>query len=191
MIADVTRLLRSELEQFLRRKAHLGAAENIVRLTHFFSGEGGAGIPNSSLGMCLFNLDEERIMRTPGLVATRNGDRISYAQPEVRLNLYLLFAANFPEYTTGLRFIGWTIAFFQSRRVFSARNTPAMPPTISDLAVDIYAMTLEQQNYLWNILGAKYLPSVAYQVRPVLIQEGEIEFEAPPVQEIDLRTGSK
>ncbi len=166
----------------------MGTSAEIVRLTHFAETRDTIAIPNDTIGMCLFNLDEERILKTPGLQVRRNGDRVAFQQPEVRLNLYLLFAANFRQYSEALRFIGWTVAFFQSRRVFNHRNTPTLPPTVSEMAVDMYAMTLEQQNYLWSMLGIRYLPSVAYQVRPVVIQEAQVESEQVPVMEIDLRT---
>jgi hypothetical protein len=179
-------LLRADLERFLRRKARLSTTESLVNLTHFAERNGQSPIPSNTMGMCLFNLDEERIMRTPGLAALRNGERIASTQPEVRLNVYLLFAANFATYATAIRYLGWTVAFFQTKRVFSPRNTPAMNPALSDVAVDLYAMTLEQQNYLWNILGSSYLPSVAYQVRPVVVQEAELEAEGAPVIEIDI-----
>jgi hypothetical protein len=99
----------------------------------------------------------------------------------------MLLAANFDDYEQGLKYIAWTVGFFQRKRVFNQANTPGMEPEMPEMAVDLYAMTLEQQNYLWTILGAKYLPSVAYQVRPVVIQEAEIELESVPVKEIDLR----
>jgi hypothetical protein len=191
VISEACQLLRGELEAFLRRKARLGPATELVRLTPFATADGAPGIPPGLVGMCLFNIDEERVMKSPGLVPTRNGDRITYTQPEVRLNLYLLIAASpaastdpgagYPE---ALRRIGWTVAFFQSKRVFDHRNTPGMDPRLAEMAVDLYAMTLEQQNYLWSILGAKYLPCVAYQVRPVLIQEAEVQLDQAPVTEI-------
>jgi hypothetical protein len=191
VISEACQLLRSELEAFLRRKARLGPALELVRLTPFATADGASAIPPGLVGMCLFNIDEERVMKSPGLVPTRRGDRIEYVQPEVRLNLYLLFAANpaaSPDpgaaYAEALRRIGWTVAFFQAKRVFDPKNTPGMAPGLAELAVDLYAMTLEQQNYLWSILGAKYLPSVAYQVRPVLIQEGEVQLDQAPVTEI-------
>jgi hypothetical protein len=159
----------------------------LVHLTQFADNEGASAIPTNSVGMCLFNIDEERVMKNQGFVATKNGERVTYFQPEVRLNLYMLFAVNFGNYEQSLRYIGWTIGFFQRKRVFNSANTPGMEPDMPEIAVDLYAMTLEQQNYLWTILGAKYLPSIAYQVRPVVIQEEEIEFEAAPVMEIDLR----
>lgn len=186
MVSDIAQLLRNDLERFLRRKAQLASTDTIVILTEITERNGVSTIPANSVGMCLFNLDEERIMRTPGLATIRNGERILATQPEVRLNLYLLFAAHFSDYPTALRFLGWTVAFFQTKRVFSPRNTPSMNPLASDVAVDLYAMTLEQQNYLWSILGSKYLPSVAYQVRPVVVQEAEIEAESAPVTEIQI-----
>lgn len=188
MLAEVAILFRRELEEYLRRKARLGTSETLVHLTQFANSDGGSAIPTNSVGLCLFNIDEERVMKNQGFVATKNGDRVTYFQPEVRLNLYMLFAANFPTaYDQALRYIGWTVGFFQRKRVFNSSNTPQMESDMPEVAVDLYAMTLEQQNYLWTILGAKYLPSVAYQVRPVVVQEEEIELEAAPVMEIDLR----
>ena len=186
MVSEITSILKDDLERFLRRKAHLPPTDKVVSLTRITERDGISSITANTVGMCLFNLDEERIMRTPGLASVRTGDRIVATQPEVRLNLYLLFAANFSDYETALRYLAWTIGFFQTKRIFSPRNTPTMDPAWSDLAVDLYAMTLEQQNYLWSILGAKYVPSVAYQVRPVVIQESAIETEGAPVTEIHL-----
>ncbi|MBL9126430.1 MAG: DUF4255 domain-containing protein [Verrucomicrobiales bacterium] len=186
MVSEITSILKEDLERFLRRKAHLPPTDKVVSLTRITERDGVSSIDANTVGMCLFNLDEERIMRTPGLASVRTGDRVVATQPEVRLNLYILFAANFADYQTALRFLGWTIGFFQTKRVFAPRNTPAMDAAWSELAVDLYAMTLEQQNYLWSILGAKYLPSVAYQVRPVVIQEADIEAEGAPVTELQL-----
>ena len=186
MIAETVQLFRRELDEFLRRKARLGASDSVVALTQFANAQGELTIPSNQVGVCLFNIDEERIMKNQGFVPSRNGDRIAYIQPEVRLNMYMLFAANFADYAEALKYVAWTVAFFQRKRVFNPQNTPAMTPGMAEVAVDLYAMTLEQQNYLWTILGAKYLPSVAYQVRPVTVQENEIEREAAPVADVDL-----
>jgi hypothetical protein len=191
MIADVAQLFRRELEEYLRRRARLPASETVVSLTQFANAQGEVAIPSNQVGMCLFNIDEERIMKNQGFVAAKNGERVTYFQPEVRLNLYMLFAAHFGSYEQALRYIGWTVGFFQRKRVFSPANTPAMGFGMPEVAVDLYAMTLEQQNYLWTILGAKYLPSVAYQARPVVIQEDEIELESAPVTEIELRNAHR
>lgn len=191
MIAEVCQLIRRELEEHLRRKARLGASDEVVSLTQFISPTGEPAILSNRVGLCLFNIDEERVMKNQGFVASRNGERVSYFQPEVRLNLYMLFAANFSSYEQALRYIAWTVGFFQRKRVFTPQNTPAMPPGMPEVAVDLYPMTLEQQNYLWTILGAKYLPSVAYQVRPIVVQEQEAELEAAPVLEVDLRNAGQ
>jgi hypothetical protein len=189
MVAETIQLLRRELEAFLRRKAGFGPTKEVVGLVHFADKEGKLVIPENLVGVCLFNLDEERIMKSQGMVANRHADRVAFLQPEVRLNLYLLFAANFADYNESLKFIGWTVAFFQSKRVFNRQNSPTMPVAMAELVVDLYTMTLEQQNYLWSILGAKYVPSAAYQVRPVVIQEGQVELDQSPVLEINIAAG--
>ncbi len=186
MLAEVLEVLRVDLEQFLRRKAALGPSRDVVQLVNFASGRDQLAIPADTVGMCLFNIDEERIMKSPGLIPNRNGGRVTMVQPEVRLSLYLLFAANWRVYSEAVKFIGWTVGFFQGKRVFNRGNTPSMTADMSELAVDLYAMTLEQQNYLWAMMGIRYLPSVAYQVRPVVIQESQTEFEQVPVLEIDI-----
>lgn len=191
MIHTVVELVRSGLEEYLQRRAGTSPTSDIVTLAHFANAQGELAIPGNRIGMCLFNIDEERIMKNQGYVTARNGDRVSYTQPEVRLNLYVLFAAHFTTYAEAVKHIGWTIAFFQRKRVFTPENTPAMPTGSPEVAVDLYPMTLEQQNYLWTILGIKYLPSVAYQLRPVLVQEDEIEREAQAVARLDLQTGRR
>lgn len=191
MIHLVAELVRSGLEDFLRRKAGTGPTTDIVTLRQFADAQGEVAIPANRVGMCLFNIDEERIMKNQGYVTVRNGDRVSYAQPEVRLNLYMLLAAHFGTYDEALKHIGWTIAFFQRKRVFTPENTPTMAAGTPEIAIDLYPMTLEQQNYLWTILGIKYLPSVAYQLRPVVVQEDELEREARPVSRLELQTGGR
>ena len=39
-----------------------------------------------------------------------------------------------------------------------------------------------QQNHLWGALGAKYLPSVIYKVRMIVIQEALKADEQPPIK---------
>lgn len=187
MIDKVMDLLRTETQEHIRNRAQIPSNETVVELNSFINAEGKVAIGTDKIGLSLFNIDEERVMKTPGRT-TRNVDgRVEYIQPEVRLNLYVIFAANFTTYSEGLKHLSYLIGYFQKKRVISHANTPLLDPRLSELAVDLYTMTLEQQNYLWSIIGGKYLPSVAYQVRPVLIQDDEVEHEAKPVLEMQLR----
>ena len=183
-------LLRDEAQEHLRIRGKLASNESVVELDRFVDPLGQVALPDDTIGLTLFNIDEERVMKSPGRIARHANGSIEYLQPEVRLNLYILFAANFGTYSEGLKFLSYVISYFQKKRVISHQNTPKLDPRIAELAVDLYAMTLEQQNYLWSILGGKYLPSVAYQVRPVLIQDEEVELEAKPVMELQIRNQS-
>lgn len=187
MIDKVMELLRDEVQEHLRIRGRLASNESVIELAKFVDAMGQVALSADSIGLTLFNIDEERVMKTPGRVTRHANGSVEYLQPEVRLNLYILFAANFEEYSEGLKFLSYVIGYFQKKRVIDHQNTPKLDPRISELAVDLYAMTLEQQNYLWSIIGGKYLPSVAYQVRPVLIQDDEVELQAVPVLELQLQ----
>lgn len=187
MIPQVIDLLVGELQDYLRVRGRVPPGEERIVATRFQNPDGTTALPNDRVGLCLFNIDEERVMKNQKLVTSLVNGQVTYTQPEVRLNLYLLFAANFGVYATALQHIAWVVAFFQSKRVFTAANSPRMPAGITELAVDLYPLTLEQQNYLWAVLGAKYLPSVAYQIRPVLVQDDKLEAEGRPVLEIQIR----
>lgn len=190
MIPQVIELLVGELQDHLRVRGRLAPGEERIIATRFQNPDGSSALPNDRVGLCLFNVDEERIMKTQNRIVSLVDGQVTYTQPEVRLNLYLLFAANFARYDTALQHIEWVVAYFQSKRVFTPANSPRMPAGLNELAVDLYSLTLEQQNYLWSILGAKYLPSVAYQIRPVLVQDDKIDANGAPVLEIQLRDSS-
>ena len=50
-------------------------------------------------------------------------------------------------------------------------------------------MGLEQQNHLWGYLGAKYLPSICYKVRMLVVQEQLGLGQQPGIGEISIVGG--
>ena len=78
------------------------------------------------------------------------------------------------------------LAFFQAKNVFNHANSPRLEPELDQLIVDLYSMTLEQQNYLWGTLGGKYLPSVAYQLRLILLQDKQLMASGLPILEVNI-----
>jgi hypothetical protein len=51
--------------------------------------------------------------------------------------------------------------------------------------VELYSLSLEQQNQLWGSLGAKYLPSAIYKVRLVVIDRGLFGTNIPAIKVLD------
>ena len=50
-------------------------------------------------------------------------------------------------------------------------SIPHFPLKIGKLTVELESLSVEQLNQIWAYLGAKHLPSVAYKIRLVVIQD--------------------
>jgi len=130
------------------------------------------------------NVEEERALKSqlPQPVYS-NGQQV-VLEPEIKLNVYLLFAANFKQYDQGLRGLSQVFAFFQARSVFTPERYPGLDPRIARLGVDLISLTFEQLNSLWTFVGAKQLPSAVYRARLLVLQDGEPSAIRPPITTI-------
>ena len=109
-------------------------------------------------------------------------------QPEIYLNIYVLFAANKTNYATALQRVSQIIAFFQRRFVFTKANTPILVTlNVDKIIFDLYSTRFEELNQLWSILGGKYVPSVVYKMRLAVIQDAD-EEGAGIISEVRLRS---
>ena len=67
---------------------------------------------------------------------------------------------------------------------FDKADYPDLDP-IEYLIVELYSLSFEQQNQLWASLGGKYMPSVVYKVRLVVIDKGFMGAKEKAIMEID------
>lgn len=162
---------------FSRTGSALGAAT----LTRVVSDNGRYAIPDDQLGVTLVNIEEERMLRSQLPHAAYIDGRHVMREPELKLNLYLLFAANFRNYEQGLKQLSAVLEFFQGHPVFTRERCPGLDPRIEKLALDLIGLTLEQLNQLWAFVGAKHLPSALYRVRMVSLQDAEPAAVHPPI----------
>ncbi|SHJ77110.1 Protein of unknown function [Malonomonas rubra DSM 5091] len=187
MIYEALEILRSEISDYLKSLPELNVAGNtVVSMTNVAKDDGTVDIPNNNIGLTLVNIEEERLVRdvTPHRINPDNS--VSHLNPEIRLNLLVLFVAHFNDYKTSLQYISGLIRFFQRKTVFTPDNSPSMPDGIEKLVVDLHQLNFEQQNNLWAVLGAKYLPSVLYKVRAIKIQEGQAKDLQTPITSIKI-----
>ena len=106
-------------------------------------------------------------------------------QPELRLNLTLLFAANLTPYEMSLRGFPRCSPSSVPPRL-RLRRIPRAGPRIGRLVVEMMSYGPEQLNQIWAYLGAKYLPSVIYRVRMVVLQDVEPQGIGEPITGIAL-----
>ena len=140
----------------------------------------------------VINIEQESSLRNiPFKRTTQNAMGLPEAvqqQPEILLNIYVLFSANKSNYSTALQRISQVIAFFQRRFVFTPDNTPIIGTLNLDKVIfDLYSTRFEDLNQIWSVLGGKYIPSVVYKMRMAIIQDAD-EEGAGIVSEVRLRS---
>lgn len=181
MIDKALTFLRDEVNGFIKLKTE---DDSQVKLSNVVAQNGDIGFDN--IGLSLVNIEEEKTNKTQVSYKESDNGRISKYNPEIRLNIYILFASNFGKnYKEALQFLSYVIGFFQSKNVFDHQSTPGLNENIEKLIVELVTLSFEQQNHLWGATGAKYMPSVMYKVRMLTIQEDQVLEKIKSVKTID------
>jgi len=180
MIERALVLLRDQVNAYLKK---MSGFDNKLSLSNLTDDSGQTIIKD--LGLSLVNIEEETVGKAQTPYRQTTNDNVYIVNPELKLNLYLLFTANFGDtetaYQESLKFLSYVISFFQARNVFNHQNTPDLDEKIEKLIMELYSIPFEKQNYIWGSLGAKYLPSVMYKARILTIQEDEIKSDVYPI----------
>lgn len=162
-----------------------------VELGPVVTDKGELAIASGRVGLTLVNVEEERVLREQVPARVRVGGREMVLQPELKLNLTLLFAARMTDYPTTLKALSNVLTFFQSHSAFSADDYPALDPRIGKIVMELYSVTPETLNQIWASVGAKYQPSVLYRARLVTIQDQEPFQPGAPITDIGLDVHEK
>jgi hypothetical protein len=174
MIGEALTFLKTQLNGSMRLSlGHDGAQPDPV---DFVDGEKMEPLTFRAGGvsLLLLNLEEEHTLRPPDLYrrTAPSGSQES-VQPEIRLNLFVLFVARYPKYVDALNALSLVISFFQRRRLFTREDAPELGETIERLVVELVTLPFAQQNEVWNALRVSYHPSVLYRVKMVVFRDQE------------------
>jgi hypothetical protein len=179
--------LRKEIFGYLTRLPDLNAKnQDLIKVSSLLKLNGEADLPSNTIGLTLVNVEEERTVKTQTTAVMDDRGRISHVNPDIKLNLYMLVSANFANYPTALEHLSAVIRFFQTKNVFNPKNSPNLPESIGKLIAELYSANFEQQNHLWGALRAKYMPSVIYRLRLLIIQEAMKTDDQVPAMVIDI-----
>lgn len=186
MIDKVLELIRTEVNDFVGRKLNDNTRPNRVVLTSFVDDNGRVAIPTDSVGLSLLNIEEEKTLKAAGLIPTTKAERSSsFVASPVSLNLQIMFTAYFNNYTESLKHLSYILACLQTKPVFDVDNTSGMDGIdTSKLIFELNTLGLEQQHYIWSMIGLRYLPSVVYRVRMLTVFERDVVNEVANVKEI-------
>jgi hypothetical protein len=164
--------IESSLNNYLRLRNRGTGNDTYLELTDVVDDQGKFAVSQSKVGMSLINIEEERVNRAqiPEVIRGENG-AVGYTNPEIRLQLHLLFVANFKDHDDSVKNISAVISYFQSNSVFTPSKYPELDGNVEKIIVELGSYGFEQLSYIWGILGTNYRPSVIYKIRLVAIQE--------------------
>ena len=201
MIGLALKLIRDELSEYIFRNKRAGDPlvqdDIILHNIALMEGDAAADLSNKVV-ITLVNTEEESTLKNRSNTQ-RTMSGISYNEPPVFLNLYILISATLGEdlvdaYEFALNRLSLVIQFFQAKRSFTVQNSPfnsisgdaTIPQEIKDqirLNAELYTLTFEQINHLWGSLGGKQVPFTMYKIRLIRIHEFS-EVEAPLIEVI-------
>lgn len=138
----------------------------------------------SSIILSIVNIEEDKILKNQTLYKNYIplSDSIEkYKNPTQNLILSLLFTSyniDQSKYIEGIDKLEVVIRYFQNKRVFywQAPNLSENIPgsgSYDKLIFEMVSLKTDQLNQMWSYLGAKYMPSVLYQVQMISIQAEE------------------
>lgn len=183
--------LAGEVNAFLSRH-HEGQVGTTMHVVPVAGEDGQWALPANSLGLTLFQIDEERPLRgSPSPERVVLGGREIAAPPELRLNATVLVSARYANYPLALRRLTQVLCFFHGRPLFTPADSPALPAGIDRLSMDLLSHGPEQTHQLWACLGARHLPSVVYRLRTVLVLGAPERPPMPGVFAADTPLGTR
>ncbi|MBZ5524632.1 MAG: DUF4255 domain-containing protein [Acidobacteriia bacterium] len=139
------------------------------------------GIENKIV-FSLINVEREPAANGGSWPMRNNPEGLGRVSPPMGLNLLVLVTASFStNYGEALKFLGNVLGFFQGKPSFTAQNSSTFPGEFEKLSLELVNLTIHEVNNVWSILGAKYMPSVVYKVRMLVVQENWISERVPAV----------
>ncbi|WP_187428337.1 hypothetical protein ROLI_001510 [Roseobacter fucihabitans] len=166
-----------------RLNAHLvsryGVSDALVSVSPLSDGEGKpTADARNRLVMFLTNIAQDATPRAAA--GTRSSVQMTQARA-IHLDIYFMLASAYDAetYSEGLKLISSALAFFQANPVMTPRNTPDMPAGLNQLSLEISNLKVEEMGQMWGNLGGRYVPSVMFKMRSVMIDAGAVSDVVP------------
>jgi hypothetical protein len=190
MISDALIFLKNHLNAHLSAQSGSLPGDSSEDKVVFIDGEkmDPVTFKLGAVSALLLNIEEERTGRAadPYMRIAEDGSS-QRVQPDIRLNLYVLFVSRFKEYEQALTHLSRIIQHFQGHRVLDHDNAPELSERIDKLIVELITLSFAEQNEVWNALRTTYHPSVLYKVRLIVFRDAQA-VRSPEIQEKIIRT---
>ncbi len=179
--------LQKELDEFIRRKKGLGAADSFVVFTNLNNINENSNQIDNKIVASIVNIEEEAHLKTPENFI-RTPTEILYRQPPVWINITCLFSFYSKSSTnyTGIQVLGQIVQYFQGHPKLDMDTVllgDKFPEGLESVRAEFVNLNFEQANYLWSMFGGRYHPSVVYKFKSLPILDDDHKPGGPPILE--------
>ncbi|MGQ8364216.1 DUF4255 domain-containing protein [Glaciecola sp. 1036] len=189
MLDSVLMFVMNELNGYLKSKSAL--TDDVVKLGPIVDDSGKYALDKNSISLSLINVEQEAITKQQLPKTTYSQGKMLTFAPELRVNLYVIFAARFDIYDQALKYMSHIMNFFQTRPLFTPDTYPELDTTLSRISLDLQSPNYDQLNQIWAFIGGKQLPSVYYKIRVVSLRDQESPNIGPPILTVNNEIHSK
>ncbi|MDJ0715439.1 MAG: DUF4255 domain-containing protein [Prochloraceae cyanobacterium] len=181
MLDSALSFLKQQLNDYLKIKTGTGedTEDPFVKFI-LDQNETKIDLEKGKITILLVNLEEEQLFRAGAASSNSIAKRTnSQTNPDLYINLYIMFVCFFARYEDTLKYLSSIIKFFQSHRLFEGKNHPTLNPDIEKLTLELVNSPFSEQKDIWSLLGRPFIPSVIYKVRMVVFKDRDT-LEVPP-----------
>lgn len=189
MLDTALKFLKDELGDYFFKRT--GSHSVVVKMSSVVDETGKYSFDKETVCASIINIAEERTFKSNSPEYTYVNGQHVVLEPALKLNLYVMFAANFTQYDVALRYISYVLTYFQSHPCFTPDQNPALENGISKIVVELQSLNYEQLNQIWTFVGGKQLPSVIYKVSMIALQDESLKAVQPPLTVINTDMASK
>ncbi len=170
MIYEVLQTLTDNLNVYFRTK--LKIQEDKAELSAIINQDGTIALQSENkVLVTLFNIERESFSASPGNVGRQ----------KLSLNIFVIFSCHFSNsnYSEAIRFLDLIITYFEENYTLEVQN---IYDGNNKIKIEIETFNLEKVQNIWSTIGAKYLPSVIYKLRMIVVDSNNVSSFTPAVQ---------
>lgn len=174
MIGNILSYIASELNLFICKSQGISPGVQKVIMSPIMNPDGSLAIKEENVILMTFvDAYKDSLINSYQQGYSQQGVQIGseIGSTPLRLNLHVLFSAHFAgeKYKSALNNLTYVFRFFQGSAIMDRQNTPTLPKSIEKLEFHMQDLGYHDRSHLWGVIGAKYMPSVLYQVRLLTI----------------------
>jgi hypothetical protein len=162
------------LNQYLKRQFNM--EEDIVVISSLVDADG--SIPtniHNKIVIFIVNFEKDYSFNGNAKIKLDQQGQGLISSP-LHINFNIVVSANFSgvNYSEALKLLSAASHYFQSHPLFDHQNTPDLDKKIQKLILEFENLSLHDLSNLWGVIGGKYLPSIVYKLRTVILSSDNV-----------------